>query len=65
MTSHVKVLNEIEKKKFEFPPFLSPEERKKIFELNKWESKEISKLRTNNNKIGFLLLYGYFYLLHN
>ncbi len=54
MASHIKVLNEIEKKIFELPPFLSPEERKKIFEVNKWESKEISKLRTNNNKIGFL-----------
>lgn len=60
MASHIKILNEIEKKKFEFPPFLSREERKKVFELNEWELNEISKLRINTNRIGFILLYGYF-----
>ncbi len=60
MARHIKILNELEKKKFQYPPFLSSDDRKKIFKFTEWELKSISELRTNSNKVGFILLYNYF-----
>ena len=60
MARHIKILNELEKKKFEYPPFLTSDKKEDIFEFNKWELETIKRYQSDNNKVLFILLYSYF-----
>lgn len=54
------VLTEHEQNEFEHPPILSTEARSLCFTLPKAVKKQLYRLRTPTNKVGFLLQYVYF-----
>ncbi len=56
----IKVLATLEREVFENPPELGSEERKKYFRVPKWAEKCIEKFRSPTNKVGFVLMLGYF-----
>lgn len=58
--SHIKIINHNDAKAFDSPPEFTREERKKFFYLPKWASELVENLRTPENKIGFVLQFGYF-----
>lgn len=60
MSTHIKIISENERKEFDLPPHFSYEERQKYFTLPAWAETLLLSLRTDCNKIGFVLQYGYF-----
>lgn len=56
----LQALNPIEKKSFDSPPEFNSFQRKKFFRVNSWSKKILEEIRTDNNKVYFLLLLGYF-----
>lgn len=54
------ILSPTERKKFDSPPVFTSEERKRFFTISGSVEKEIDALRTEINKIGFILQLGYF-----
>lgn len=58
--TNLNILNSTELKAFESPPVLNSEERKKFFNLPAWTIKEIETFKSSTNKVGFVLLLGYF-----
>ena len=53
-------LNSVEKKNFDSPPEFNSFQRKKFFRVNSWSKKILNEIRTENNKVYFILLLGYF-----
>ena len=60
MTTHLKILNLHDIQSFEFPPKFTSEERKRYFYLMQWSQEFLNSLQTTQNKVGFILQYGYF-----
>lgn len=60
MSTHVKILNKADIKMFTSPPVFIGKERKQFFYLPKWANKLVESFRTPTNKVGFILLLGYF-----
>lgn len=58
--SNLYILTEEEQQAFDHPPFLPLEIRSICFAMDNDVEKELSKLRTVTNKVGFLLQYAYF-----
>ena len=56
----VSILSPLNRKAFETPPVLSDEERAVFFEPGQWGLKLIRTFRSSTNKVGFVLLLGYF-----
>lgn len=53
-------LNQVEKKSFDLPPEFNSFQRKKFFRVNSWSKKILEDIRTENTKVYFILLLGYF-----
>ncbi|MBF0396370.1 MAG: DUF4158 domain-containing protein, partial [Desulfobacterales bacterium] len=60
MTTHISILNKVDKKAFESPPVFSDEDRCFAFDIPQWAYNILDTLRTPINKIGFILQLGYF-----
>ena len=58
--TRLQVLSSYEIKIFETPPEFNSFERKKYFSFSKWLQDTVKDLKTDVNKIGFLLQFGYF-----
>lgn len=58
--STISILTKDEKIAYEHPPILTPEARALCFAITPEAEIKIKRLRTDVNKIGFLLQYGYF-----
>ena len=58
--SKIRILTAAEQKAFDSPPFFSEEERVEFFMLDDTLRNIIAQLGTPNNRIGFLLQFGYF-----
>lgn len=58
--SNLYILTPNEQQAFDYPPILSMETRAICFAIDNELEKEINRLRTPTNKVGFLLQYGYF-----
>ena len=58
--STINILTKDEKIAYEHPPILTPEARALCFAITPEAEIKIKRLRTDVNKIGFLLQYGYF-----
>jgi TnpA family transposase len=56
----IKILSQTEISEFDNPPNFSDEEREYYFRLPKWATRVVNDLRLSSNKIGFVLLLGYF-----
>ena len=56
----MKILSSVEQESFDKPPVLNGSQRKQAFYINESISKILLELRGTDNKIGFLLSYGYF-----
>lgn len=56
----INIFTESEIRKFDTPPVLSGEERKKYFRITKQINVILTRLRSNHSKVGFLLHLGYF-----
>jgi len=56
----IAVLNRQHIKEFELPPIFSDEERGRFFDLPQWAYNVIETLKTQTNKVGFILQLGYF-----
>jgi len=60
MATHLKILNPHDIESFEFPPKFTSEERKRYFYLMQWAQEFLNSLQTTQNKVGFIMQYGYF-----
>ena len=58
--SNLYILAPHEQQAFDYPPILPVETRAICFAIDNELEKEIDRLRTATNKVGFLLQYGYF-----
>ncbi|MEO8402233.1 MAG: DUF4158 domain-containing protein [Gammaproteobacteria bacterium] len=58
--SNLYILTPPEQQAFDYPPILPVETRAICFAMDNELEKEINRLRTATNKVGFLLQYGYF-----
>ncbi len=58
--SNLYILAPNEQQVFDYPPILPVETRAICFAIDNELEKEINRLRTATNKVGFLLQYGYF-----
>jgi Domain of unknown function (DUF4158) len=56
----ISILTTEEKKRFETPPVLSSQERKRYFRFPSGVLKIAEELRTPTTKVCFLITYGYF-----
>jgi len=60
MSTHIKIFNKVDIKSFESAPHFNAAERKKYFYPSDWVKSVISEYDTDTNKVGFVLLFGYF-----
>ncbi|MBY0533767.1 MAG: DUF4158 domain-containing protein [Rickettsiaceae bacterium] len=58
--SRLSILTDNEQKEFDYPPILASDTRALCFNITADLEKSINRLRTDTNKVGFLLQYGYF-----
>lgn len=60
MSTHIKILNKVDIELFESSPSFNSAERKKYFHPSEWLKSTISEYDTDTNKVGFVLMFGYF-----
>ncbi|MFN4149322.1 MAG: Tn3 family transposase [Candidatus Sericytochromatia bacterium] len=64
VSTYPKILSNSEIKEFDNPPVFNSEERKKFFNISEFIEEELSDIRTDKNKLVFILLTGYFKCCH-
>ncbi len=60
MSTHIQILNTVDKKVFESPPVFSVEEQQRFFDIPEWARGLLNTFRTPTNKISFVVQLGYF-----
>lgn len=60
MATFLNILNSSEIKEFKSVPLFGAEDRKKYLVLTQWLKDVVAKFKTDSNKVGFVLIYGYF-----
>ena len=56
----LKILTKEEQVIFDHPPEFTSDERKRFFHISKWMEAQIDALGSPTNRVGFVLLHGYF-----
>lgn len=58
--SRLNILSKLEQKEFDTPPILSNEARKSLFRLSQSSKNYLQHIKSDENKINFILMYNYF-----